>query len=91
MLLLVGFIPAAGDRLLEASIVTKTNSGVMVCGSATPSHQLQPQVRLRQPCPGLVVPEDGIIATALRWTVEAIRMYRECQSRQARLVGAWPK
>ena len=36
----------------------------------------------------LQTPADGSRATVLRWTIQAIQMYRECQSRVGRLVEA---
>lgn len=59
------------------------------CASlAPPSVGVQPQASLRQPCPDLQSPADGSRAAALRWSIQAIKQYRECQSTAARLVEA---
>jgi hypothetical protein len=61
--------------------------------ASSPSQSEPPQLQasLRQPCPDLAPPTDGGRAAMLRWSVETVRLYRECQSRHARTVEAWPR
>jgi hypothetical protein len=36
-------------------------------------------------------PADGTGRAVLRWSVETVRLYRECQDRHRATVEAWPK
>mgnify|MGYP007026540271 CR=1 FL=1 len=56
--------------------------------SAPPSAPPLPPASLRQPCPALSPPADGLRATMLRWSIQTARDYRECASRHQRLVDA---
>lgn len=46
---------------------------------------------LATPCPPLRPPGDGTGGVVLKWGIQIIEQYAECQSRHRRLVEAWPK
>lgn len=71
--------------LLAASMLTACAS------SPTLSEAPVLQASLRQPCPDLLPPSDGTKAAMLRWSVDVVRAYRECQSKHRRTVEAWPR
>ena len=42
-------------------------------------------------CPDLAPVSDGTGATLLKWAVGTVKLYQDCQDKQARMVQAWPK
>ncbi len=62
------------------------------CANLKPPSQDPPllQASLREPCADLMPPNGGSRAEMLRWSVETATLYRECQSKHARTVEAFP-
>lgn len=48
----------------------------------------KPPANLTEPCPALEKPQDATGEAVLKWSLETVKMYRECQLKHKRLVEA---